>query len=123
MLPRKYKLKKDNDFKKVFNQGKHYQKDFIKIKFLKNGLEINRFGLIVGLKISKKAVQRNKIKRQLEEIIQLELEQMKKGFDVIILVNHILSPAAVELDGADINNDGEINILDVVALVNIILTN
>ena len=43
--------------------------------------------------------------------------------DVIILVNHILSPAAVELDGADINNDGEINILDAVALVNIILTN
>jgi hypothetical protein len=43
--------------------------------------------------------------------------------DVIILVNHILSPAAVELDGADINNDGEVNILDVVALVNIILSN
>jgi len=42
--------------------------------------------------------------------------------DVIILVNHILSPAAVELDGADINNDGEVNILDVVALVNIILS-
>ena len=43
--------------------------------------------------------------------------------DVIILVNHILSPAAVELDGADINNDGEVNILDVIALVNIILSN
>ena len=43
--------------------------------------------------------------------------------DVIILVNHILSPAAVELDGADINNDGEVNILDIVALVNIILSN
>ena len=41
--------------------------------------------------------------------------------DVIILVNHILSPAAVELDGTDINGDGEVNILDVVALVNIIL--
>ena len=41
--------------------------------------------------------------------------------DIIILVNHILSPAAVELDGADINGDGEVNILDVVALVNIIL--
>jgi len=86
MLPRKYKLKKDNDFKKVFNKGKHYQKDFIKIKFLKNDLEINRFGLVIGLKISKKAVQRNKIKRQLEEVIQSELEQMKKGVDIIILV-------------------------------------
>ena len=42
--------------------------------------------------------------------------------DVIILVNHILSPAAVELDGADINGDGDINILDVVALVGIILS-
>ena len=41
--------------------------------------------------------------------------------DVIILVNHILSPAAIELDGADINNDGEVNILDVIQLVNIIL--
>jgi predicted extracellular nuclease len=41
--------------------------------------------------------------------------------DIVILVNHILSPAAVELEGADLNNDGEVNILDIVALVNIIL--
>ena len=43
--------------------------------------------------------------------------------DVIILVNHILSPAAIELDGADINNDGDINILDIVEIVGIILSN
>ena len=43
--------------------------------------------------------------------------------DVIILVNHILSPAAVVLDGADINNDGEVNIIDVIELVSIILEN
>jgi len=86
MLPRKYKLKKDNDFKKIFNKGRYYQKDFIKIKLLENDLEINRFGLVIGLKISKKAVQRNKIKRQLEEIIQSELEQIRKGIDIIILV-------------------------------------
>ncbi len=30
--------------------------------------------------------------------------------DIVILVNHILSPATVELEGADINNDSEINI-------------
>ena len=30
----------------------------------------------------------------------------KEILDIIILVNHILSPAAVELEGADINNDG-----------------
>ena len=42
--------------------------------------------------------------------------------DVIILVNHILSPATVELDGADMNEDDSVNILDVIFLVNIILS-
>ena len=41
--------------------------------------------------------------------------------DVVILVEHILSPAAVELDGSDINNDGNVNVIDVVLLVEIIL--
>ncbi len=41
--------------------------------------------------------------------------------DVIILVNHILSPAAVELDGADINDDGDVNILDIIQLMDMIL--
>lgn len=87
MLSRKYKLKKDNDFKKVFKNGIYQQKDFIKIKFLKNNLEINRFSFIVGLKISKKAVQRNKIKRRLEEIIRLNFKQIITGFDIIVFVD------------------------------------
>ena len=43
--------------------------------------------------------------------------------DVIILVNHILSPAAVVLENSDINDDGSTNIIDVVILVDIILNN
>ena len=42
--------------------------------------------------------------------------------DVVILVNHILSPAAVELDGADLNGDSVENILDVIILINLILS-
>jgi ribonuclease P protein component len=87
MLPRKYKLKEENDFKETFKQGKYFQQQFIKIKILKNDLAINRFGFLIGLKISKRAVQRNKIKRRLEEIIRLKLEEMKPGFDIIVMVN------------------------------------
>ncbi len=88
MLSRKYKLKKDNDFKKVFKQGKNYQQEFIKIKVLKNNLTISRFGFIVGLKISKKAIQRNEIKRRLEEIVRLKLpiSSLKPGFDIVVMV-------------------------------------
>jgi len=38
MLPKEYKLKKDNDFKKVFKNGRYKQGDIIKIKFFKNNL-------------------------------------------------------------------------------------
>ena len=38
-----------------------------------------------------------------------------------MLVNYILNSDTSELDGADINSDGAINILDVVALVSMIL--
>ena len=92
MLSREYKLKKDNDFKKVFKQGRYYQEDFIRVRVLKNDLEVNRFGFIIGLKISKKSTQRNKIKRKLEEIIRLNLKQIKFGFDMVILV----SPEIIE---------------------------
>ncbi|MFH0906861.1 MAG: ribonuclease P protein component [bacterium] len=87
MLSRKYKLKKDNDFKAIFEKGKYRQKDFIRIRFSENDLEISRFGFMIGLKISKKAVKRNKIRRQMEEIIHSELNQIKSGFDIIILPN------------------------------------
>jgi len=87
MLSRKYKLKKDNDFKKVFKQGENYQQEFIKIKVLKNDLAYSRFGFIIGKKISKKAVDRNKIERRLGEIVRLKLKQIKPGFDIVVLVN------------------------------------
>ncbi len=86
MLPRKYKLKKDNDFKTVFKRGKNYQQEFIKIKVLENNSAYSRFGFAIGLKISKKSVERNKIKRRLEEIVRLELKQIKPGFDIVVLV-------------------------------------
>lgn len=92
MLPRKYKLKRDNDFKKVFKEGRYQQRDFIKIIFLKNNLKVSRFAFMVGLKISKKANQRNKIRRRLEEIVQKRINQIKPGFDLVVMV----SPAILE---------------------------
>jgi len=99
MLLKKYKLKKDNDFKRVFQNGRYKQKDFIKIKFLKNDLEISRFSFIVGLKISKKAVQRNKIKRRLEEIIRLNFKQIILGFDIIVFIDkEIIEKKYIEIE-------------------------
>lgn len=87
MIPKKHKLRKNSDFKKVFKEGRYYQQDFIKLKILKNDLAITRFGFVVGLKASKKANQRNRIRRQLEEIGRLHLKKIKLGYDVVILTS------------------------------------
>lgn len=87
MLSKKYILKKDNDFKAVFKRGKSYSYEFIRIKVLKNDLGFSRFGIIIGLKVSKKAIERNKTRRRLSEFIRLEKDKIKKGFDIVVLTN------------------------------------
>ncbi len=54
----------------------------------KNDLEHSRFGFVVSTKISKKAVERNKIRRQLQEIIRLNLEKIKQSVDVVVIAKH-----------------------------------
>ncbi len=85
MLKRKHKLKKKNDFKELFDQGRSYYGDFLKIKTKANNLGFNRFAFVVGLKISKKAVWRNKIKKRLEEIVFDEKEKLKCCFDIVVI--------------------------------------
>lgn len=87
MLPRKLKLKKEKDFKLIFQKGRYSRSEHFSLKFLPNSLEDSRFAFIVKAKVLKKAVERNKIKRQLEEIVRVHLDQIKPGFDVAVLVN------------------------------------
>jgi len=63
----------------------------------------------------------NYCEESFEELGDFNFDGNINVIDVIILVNHILSPAAVELEGSDINSDGFTNVIDIVQLVSIIL--
>lgn len=85
MLPKEYRLTKNKDFENVHKKGEVlFSRNFI-LKFIKNDLKTSRFGFNVSLKISKKAVQRNLVKRQLREIFRLLLNEIKSGFDIIVI--------------------------------------
>ncbi len=86
MLPKENRLKKKKDFENVFKKGKGFKEKFLFLKIRKNELNVNRFGFAVSLKVSKKAVVRNKLKRQLREIVKAKLPQVKPGIDGIIVV-------------------------------------
>lgn len=57
------------------------------MKMRENGLPHSRFGVVVGLKVHKKAVKRNLIKRRIREILRKHLEEIASGRDFMILVN------------------------------------
>ena len=86
MLPEKNRLKKKKDFERVFKKGRGFEKGFLYSKTAKNNLKENRFGFVVSKKISLKAVVRNKIKRQLREIVKKKLSEIKPGIDEVIIV-------------------------------------
>jgi len=86
MLARRYKLKRDNDFKMVFEKGKYCQGEFIRVKYFKNELDFSRLAAVIGSKSFKKATERNQIKRRIEEIIRLNWQTIKPGFDIILII-------------------------------------
>lgn len=86
MLSRQYRLQKDKDFELVFKEGKIFSSKFLFLKLRKNNLKDSRFGFILSKKISKKSTVRNKIKRKLREIIRKDLDKIRAGFDVVIVV-------------------------------------
>jgi len=85
MLSSQNRLKKTGNINQISKKGNLVAGNFIFLKFTKNNLDINRFAFAVGLKISKKAVLRNKIKRRLRESIKENLLKLKTGSDFLIV--------------------------------------
>jgi len=87
MLAKENRLKKNKDFEKVFKQGKGLKQGFLYLKILKNKeLSSSRFGIVASKNYSQKAVERNRIKRRISEIIRINLSEIKKGIDGVIVV-------------------------------------
>ncbi len=105
MLAKKNRLTKNKDFDNVFNNGQSSYNKLLGIKIISNSLTHNRFGVLVGNKVSQKAVERNKIKRQIREIIRLNLGKLKQGHDCVIVISRlILSEKYSDIENSLVNN-------------------
>jgi len=87
MLPQANRIKNKKDIDNVFEKGKGFKENFLVVKLVQNSLGKIRFAFIVSKKISQKAVLRNKIRRQLSEIVRLKLKKIKIGYDIILIAS------------------------------------
>lgn len=97
MLSAQYRLRKSMEIARVLKSKLGAFDSACGVKMAKNGLEVSRFAVVVGTKVSKKAVDRNRIRRQYRDILQKSIKEIKPGFDVLLLT----AKPAIGLDYAE----------------------
>lgn len=97
MLQQENRLKKKRDIEITFEEGRFVGGNLVNLKIWKvdtmkypkrgyTGDEL-QFAFVVGVKIDKRAVVRNRLKRQMREVIRLLLKENKiqTGFFVMVM--------------------------------------
>lgn len=84
MLSQKHRLSKSAEVKKTTARGRSFFNPYFVLK-QSPGADDPRFTVIVSTKVSKKAVERNKIKRVIREELRGHITNVKSG-DYVILV-------------------------------------
>ncbi len=91
MLKKINRLSARNDFLVVKEKGKlYYSPLFSWVVWRPENYHGQQFGVVVSKRISKKAVERNKIRRILMEIIRKRLKSFPSGVKVVILVRGVI---------------------------------
>jgi ribonuclease P protein component len=93
-MERRLRLRAEADFTRIRSQGMSQGNRMVTLLALPNGLEHNRYGVIVSKRVGK-AVTRNLVKRRLREVLR-ELDRVGSiapGFDLALIVRPIAAGA------------------------------
>lgn len=86
MLKRLFRLTEDKDFQTVYRRGRYNATALFSVNALPNKFGRTKIGIVVNKKVSKKAVERNAVKRQVREIVRDLLPGIQKGQNIVITV-------------------------------------
>jgi ribonuclease P protein component len=86
MFSQAIRLHRKKDIERVFKLGEGFYGQGVHLKVMKNKSKHNRFCIIISAKASKKATERNKIRRKIKAVI-LDLNPvLKQGYDFLFIV-------------------------------------
>ena len=84
-FPRREKLKGRDEIREVFSRGKGISCAGVKLIMLRNGLPYNRIAFTFSRKFGN-AVERNHSRRLSREVYRQFRNELRKGFDLVLLV-------------------------------------
>lgn len=89
MLKKQYRLTR-KEFNKVFRaRGSMVYLEIFSVKYAPPQSSASRFAVVCGLKVSKKAVERNRIRRQCYESIRRNYDSIPEG-DYLVLTKPVI---------------------------------
>ncbi|MEK7094555.1 MAG: ribonuclease P protein component [Patescibacteria group bacterium] len=89
MLPKEYRLRKKTDIDALFARGRAVFGTLVTVKYRKTRSSATRFAMVVGTKVSKKAVDRNKIRRRMRACVADHLNNLNNGYDIAIIAKPV----------------------------------
>ena len=77
-------LKRNQDFRKVYAEGKSYANRYLVMYLLNNGTDGNRLGISVSKKVGNSVV-RHRITRLIRESYRIKEELFNSGLDMVVV--------------------------------------
>lgn len=96
MLAGANRLRRKKDFQKVYKGGKTLRTTFFRIKTVENHTKHSRYGIVIANKVIKKAVDRNRKKRQVRAVLGELIDTITKGYDIVVLAQSNIAEASHE---------------------------
>jgi ribonuclease P protein component len=78
------RLRKNSEFQRVKQQGRSIMSPLLILAWMPNDVARIRVGFVISKRISKRAVDRNYIKRLLSEAMRVFLPRLPGGFDIVV---------------------------------------
>lgn len=91
-FPRRLRLTRAADYREVFTESRRLTSPALVLLYRRNGLNYSRLGLAISKKHVKRAVRRNRVKRQVREYFRLH-RQETPGLDIVVLSRRALEHA------------------------------
>ncbi len=90
-MDKEHRVRSRGDFIRVQRDGRRLAHPLLRLQWAANGLDVTRFGFVVGKRVARKAHERNLVRRRLRALARSRVAQLAPGMDIVVIAQR---PAA-----------------------------